>query len=39
VKDAADTAAPLRLLGTPSAREIAELYTALAMRLSKELFP
>ena len=30
---------PLRLLGTSSAREVAELYTALAMRLSKELFP
>jgi chromosome partitioning protein len=39
VKDAADTAVPLRLLGTSSAREVAELYTALATRLSKELFP
>jgi chromosome partitioning protein len=37
VKDAADTAVPLRLLGTSSAREVADLYTALATRLSKEL--
>ena len=37
VKDAADTAVPLRLLGTPSAREVAGLYAELASRLSKEL--
>jgi len=37
VKDAADTAAPLRLLGNSTAREVAELFTALAARLIKEL--
>lgn len=37
IKDAADTAVPLRVLGGTTAREMADLYTALAARLIKEL--
>lgn len=39
IKDAADTAVPLRALGGPVAAGLAELYAELAARLVKELNP
>lgn len=37
VKDAASSAVPLRLLGTPSARKVADQFGVLAERVVKEL--